>query len=68
MTEPNTPIVLLTVKDLAQLLKISIRSVWRLCSSGEIPRPIKIGASCRWDSEEVTGYLQSLKGDRRRAA
>lgn len=38
----------LTVGEVANLLKVSIRQVHRLSKSGAIPKPLKIGSSSRW--------------------
>lgn len=51
------PITLLTVNDVAKRLKLSTRSVWRLLSSGLIVKPIKIGGSIRWRSNEFELWI-----------
>jgi predicted DNA-binding transcriptional regulator AlpA len=38
----------LTVGEVANLLKVSIRQVHRLSKNGAIPKPLKIGGSSRW--------------------
>ena len=58
-------IELLDVKDVARLLKLSRRQVWRLRSAGEIPQPIKIGNSVRWNRTDIERWLDSLKGGSR---
>lgn len=55
---------LLTVKELAKLLKISIRSIWRYRSMGAIPKPIKVGKSVRWDRKDIEQWLEDKKGVR----
>ena len=61
-------IQLLGVKELAGLLKVSVRSVWRLRSAGKLPEPIKIGRSVRWLEQDIVQYLDGLKGETRYAA
>jgi excisionase family DNA binding protein len=51
---------LLTVNDVAKLLKLSVRSVWRLVASNSIVRPIKIGGSIRWRAEDISVWLAKL--------
>jgi len=54
----NRPI-LLSVQDLARVLAISVRSVWRRDSAGQIPRPVRIGRSVRWLYEEIIDWVQA---------
>ena len=49
---------LLTAKDLAQKLSISLRQVHRLNSTGKIPPPIQIGGSVRWIENEITAFIE----------
>ena len=48
---------LLTVQQLGRLLQLSPRTVWRLRSSGELPEPIKIGKSIRWNGEAIRRWI-----------
>jgi excisionase family DNA binding protein len=38
----------LTVGEVADLLKVSPRQVYRLVKIGAVPKPYKIGGSSRW--------------------
>jgi excisionase family DNA binding protein len=49
MIEP----LLLTADRMAALLEISKRTLWRLRSAGRLPRPVLLGGSVRWRSDEV---------------
>lgn len=51
--------ILLTVNDLAFLLQISPRQVWRSVSMGELPRPQFIGRRARWLRTKVEEALAS---------
>ena len=59
---------LLTVADVAKLLRIGQRTVWRLASragggSGPFPRPVRIGGKIiRWRWQDVEKYLAQLAG------
>ena len=53
---------LLTAKDLAQKLSISLRQVHRLNSTGEIPLPIQIGGSVRWIENEIIAFIDAKVG------
>lgn len=51
---------LLTVKEVAQRLSVSVRTVWSLRSRGQIPDPVKIGSLTRWRRSEIESYIRGL--------
>ena len=55
----------LCAADLARLLGISERTVWRLDSAGSLPRPIRLGRSVRWRMAEVQAWLEQGCPNRR---
>ena len=59
--EPNSfpEPLLISVRDLAKILKVSPRSVWRLLSAGQIVPPVRIGGSVRWRYQEVAEWIES---------
>jgi len=50
---------LLKVEQVADVLNISERSVWRLASTGEIPAPISIGRSRRWHRRTIEAFIDA---------
>ena len=50
----------LTVNDVAKLLKLSIRSVWRHVATNAIVKPIRIGRSLRWRASDIATWLASI--------
>jgi excisionase family DNA binding protein len=54
MSEP----VLLTVKEVAEMLGLSERTVYRLADVGKMPRPVKIGAAVRWRKKELDTWIE----------
>ena len=62
MTVVNTPKDRwLTVRDVAAMLNVTSRTIWRLSASGRIPRPVRIGPkSPRWRESTLIGFLDSL--------
>lgn len=48
---------LLTAKQLAKLLQLSTRSVWRLRSAARLPKPVENGGSVRWKGDEVRRWI-----------
>ncbi len=49
--------VMLNVNDLAALLRVSVRTVWRLRSAGRLPKPVEIGGSIRWNEDTVRDWI-----------
>jgi len=57
------PVSYLTVRDVARLLKISARTVWRLTTLGHLPRPVRVGTKLvRWREQELHAYLARRSG------
>jgi excisionase family DNA binding protein len=48
---------LISAAELADLLQISTRTLWRLRSAGKLIRPIKLGGSTRWRFDEVQDWI-----------
>lgn len=46
------------VAAVAQLLGVSARHVYRLADSGQMPRPIKLGGSVRWDRRVIEQWIE----------
>lgn len=57
---------LLSLKDVAGRLQVSIRSVWRLMARGEFPKPVKVGQMLRFIPSEFEAYIETLKQKRGR--
>ena len=50
---------LLTINDVAEILKISQRSIWRLVASGKLVAPLRVGGSIRWKREDIREWIDS---------
>lgn len=50
--------LLISVDELATILKISSRSVWRLLSAGKLVEPVRIGGAVRWRLSEVKHWIE----------
>ena len=57
MPEPFTEARLLTVNEVADLLRVSRMTVYRLIKTGEMPA-LRVGRSYRLREEDVTTYLR----------
>ena len=55
----DEPIPLLTLKETAELLQVSGRTVWRLVQQNELPA-FKVGAQWRFRESDLTQWLQGL--------
>lgn len=55
MTETQ---ILLSDKDVSEMLGISKRSVWNLRNKGEIPPPIKVGRRTLWKRKEIEEWAK----------
>jgi predicted DNA-binding transcriptional regulator AlpA len=55
-TKSTTP-ALISAAELAELLQISTRTLWRLRSAGKLIKPIKLGGSTRWRLDEVQTWI-----------
>ena len=51
---------LLTAKEVARALKLTVRSVYRLQNEGRIPASFRIApSSSRWDAREVEEFVKA---------
>lgn len=57
--EPDNRPRLITADELAAILRMSKRSVWRLVGTGEIPEPLHVGGSTRWNLAEIEAWLDA---------
>ncbi len=57
-SKPAMPCELITANQLADLLNISERTLYRLKSTGVIPKPISLGGSVRWRLTEIRTWIE----------
>ena len=55
---------LLTVKEAAEALTVSVPTFYRLLEKGSIPRPVRIGTHPRWPESEILGVIEAAKQNR----
>lgn len=53
------PARLMTVGEVAGLLGLSERQVWKLNTSGKLPAPVRIGRSVRWRRQELLDWIEA---------
>ena len=51
--------LLITVKEVAEMLGISVRSVWTLLSTGGLPESVHLGRSRRWRRLEIERWVEA---------
>lgn len=49
---------LLRAADVGRIINCSKRSVYRYCSSGRIPAPVRIGGAIRWRLSDIELFLR----------
>lgn len=54
----------LTVRQVAEMLGICTRGVWRLVAHGEMSRPVKVRGAARFVDSELAAYVDRLKRER----
>jgi len=53
---------LLTVKDVAEILSIGVRTVWRWRALGKIPSPVRLTRqTLRWKASQLQAYLDKTE-------
>lgn len=63
---------MIDVTQVARILDVSTRTVWRLVSSGDLPQPIRFGRNVRWRVSDIEQWIvkrldaQPRHGDPRR--
>ena len=63
---PAAPPLLWDVRGVARALGLGVRTVWRLSSAGELPPPISIGRSKRWERRRIEAWLAAKVAERKR--
>ena len=56
---PNEKSGLIDANEVAKLLSVSPRMVWRLRDSGKMPMPVKIGSLVRWPREKIEAWIEA---------
>ena len=56
----SPPERLINVRETATRLGLSVRTIWKLVSTGKLAPPLKIGAARRWRETDITAYIERL--------
>ncbi len=55
----QSPPLLLSAADLANLLNVSIRTIWRRRDMGHLPKEVEFGGAIRWRKDEIERWVRS---------
>jgi prophage regulatory protein len=53
------PALTANAKQVARMLGVSVRQVWRLHTTGRLPRNIRLGNCVRWRVEEICAFVEA---------
>ena len=57
-------VLLLDVKQVAELLNIGVSTVWALVKEGRFPEPIRLTSRCsRWTRSDVVAWSKTLSNE-----
>lgn len=59
-TNLNLQVRLLKIGEVADLLRLSSRTVARLVKDGKLPQPIRLGTCTRWRQDQIVACLEGL--------
>jgi excisionase family DNA binding protein len=48
---------MLTILEVAQMMRCSTRHVYRLVDAGRMPRPVRLGALVRWSHAAIAEWI-----------
>lgn len=54
----ETQPVLIDAEELARMMGVSERTLWRLLSGHKLPQPVRIGRNTRWRLAEVIAWIE----------
>ena len=55
---PKPDVAVINVREVAELLGVNTRTIWRLCQRNELPRPIRLGPRIlRWRLVDIREHL-----------
>ncbi|WP_299661701.1 helix-turn-helix domain-containing protein [uncultured Ruegeria sp.] len=55
---------LISVRDTAAALGVSVATVWRRAAAGKIPEPVKLEGTTRWSEAEIQDLIKEAKSQR----
>ena len=63
LSSRKTDVAVINVREVAELLGVNVRTIWRLSQRGEIPAPIRLGSRIlRWRLADLREHLDRKAG------
>lgn len=56
--------IAISARELAELLGVSLRQVWRLNATAKLPRNMQLGGSRKWSRTEIMNWFEAGCPDR----
>jgi len=50
--------LLVCADEVARMMGVSERTLWRLASAGRVPEPVRIGRNTRWRLAEIKEWIE----------
>jgi excisionase family DNA binding protein len=54
----ETAPLLICADEVARMMGVSERTLWRLASAGSVPEPVRIGRNTRWRLAEIREWIE----------
>jgi predicted DNA-binding transcriptional regulator AlpA len=52
-------VMMVTAEEVAKMLNVSARTVWRIRSAGALPPPVKLGVCVRWPVDAIRRWIEA---------
>ena len=49
------------MRDLSEVLKLSVTTIRKLVRENKLPEPMRVGGSIRWLETDIAAYLEGLR-------
>lgn len=62
-TRSGEPALMMTARQVAGMLCMSVRTLWRLVADGRFPQPVRFNRKLvRWKRDEAESAIRAMKG------
>jgi prophage regulatory protein len=58
MSNSNSEITLMRIPQILKVIPVSKSKFWQMVQKGEFPKPIKIGRSSFWPSDQIQNFIK----------
>lgn len=57
-TAQTNPSLIVGVREVAAMLDVSVRQIWRLNKLHQLPQPVRLGRLVKWNRDEIVGWVE----------